>query len=203
MIEIRKNGEQIALTERLNYIYQHEDGFFVLCGEQEAQGVAVDGTPYHLWGKPGMEDFETVIVTRKDAGEIVQDARTINGITFVTLAESGSIDDVTAGEHTALFTRWEYPVRYEQGQLRQYGGKLYRCLQGHTSQEDWTPEAAASLWANVSDPAEEWPAWSQPVGAHDAYDRGARVSHANKRWTSSVDANVWEPGVYGWTEEST
>lgn len=42
--------------------------------------------------------------------------------------------------------------------------------------------------------------WVQPTGAHDAYAQGAKVSHNGKKWTSDIAANVWEPGVYGWTE---
>ena len=49
---------------------------------------------------------------------------------------------------------------------------------------------------------EEWPAWVQPTGAHDAYAKGAKVSHNDKHWISEVDDNTWEPGVYGWTEVS-
>ena len=44
----------------------------------------------------------------------------------------------------------------------------------------------------------KYPAWVQPLGAHDAYPIDSRVSHKGKRWTSTVDNNVWEPGVYGW-----
>ena len=73
---------------------------------------------------------------------------------------------------------------------------------GHTSQTGWEPPTAASLWSITSDPAEEWPEWSQPLGAHDAYAAGAKVSHNGKHWTSDLDGNVWEPGVYGWTEAS-
>lgn len=62
---------------------------------------------------------------------------------------------------------------------------------------------AASLWSVAADPAEEWPEWSQPVGAHDAYAAGDKVSHNDKKWKSTCDGNVWEPGVYGWTEETT
>ena len=51
-----------------------------------------------------------------------------------------------------------------------------------------------------ADPAEEWPEWSQPVGAHDAYNAGDKVSHNGKHWTSAMDGNVWEPGTYGWDE---
>lgn len=93
-----------------------------------------------------------------------------------------------------------YPITYKTGNIRKYGSQLYRCLQDHTSQADWTPDVASSLWKATADPAEEWPAWSQPQGAHDAYAKGAKVSHSDKHWTSNVDNNVWEPGVYGWTE---
>ena len=47
---------------------------------------------------------------------------------------------------------------------------------------------------------DEWPVWVQPIGASDAYNKGDKVSHNEKNWISDVDANVWEPGVYGWTE---
>lgn len=121
-------------------------------------------------------------------------------IAFVVLAEGGQIDDVTASEQSMLFAAWVPGVAYTVGNLRQHGGTLYRCVQAHTSQEGWEPDKATSLWAVTSDPAEEWPAWSAPVGAHDAYAAGAKVSHGGKHWTSDVDGNVWEPGVYGWTE---
>ena len=89
---------------------------------------------------------------------------------------------------------------YKAGAIRLHAGRLYRCVQAHTSQENWTPDAAASLWAEIADPSEEWPKWAQPIGAHDAYSAGAKVSHSEKKWTSDLDNNVWEPGVYGWTE---
>lgn len=127
-------------------------------------------------------------------------AQSAAAITFVTLCETGTIDAVTASEHTELFSPWAYPVDYKTGSIREHGGKLYRCLQDHTSQATWTPDAAPSLWVGISDSAEEWPAWSQPVGSTDAYAKGAKVSHNGKHWTSDIDANVWEPGVYGWTE---
>ena len=48
--------------------------------------------------------------------------------------------------------------------------------------------------------AEELDAWVQPTGAQDAYDVGAKVTHATKDWFSTTPANVWEPGVFGWQE---
>lgn len=116
-------------------------------------------------------------------------------IAFVALAESGQLDDVTASEQSMLFAEWVPGVAYAVGQLRQHNEKLYRCVQAHTSQAGWEPDAATSLWALTSDPAVEWPEWSQPIGAHDAYAKDAKVSHSGKHYISVVDGNVWEPGV--------
>lgn len=91
-----------------------------------------------------------------------------------------------------------YP--YFGGEKVTYLGKYYRCIQNHTSQEDWAPAFAVSLWVPIADPAEEWPEWKQPSGAHDAYQKGDKVSHNDKHWISDIDANAYEPGVYGWSE---
>ena len=77
----------------------------------------------------------------------------------------------------ALFPEWAYPTAYKTGQYRTFKGKLYRCLQDHTSQASWEPSYTTSLWVKASDPSEEWPAWSQPLGAHDSYAKGAKVTH--------------------------
>lgn len=138
--------------------------------------------------------------TNAELANSLASVQSASAITFVALCEVGTLDVVTASEHAELFAPWAYPIAYTVGQLRCYNGKLYKCVQAHTSQADWTPDTSASLWSVAADPAEEWPAWSQPVGAHDAYAKGARVRHNGKHWTSNVDSNVWEPGVYGWTE---
>ena len=108
--------------------------------------------------------------------------------------------DADAYSVPELFPMWKTEHEYQTGDRVQYDGKLYKCLQGHTSQADWTPDTAVSLWVEVADPAIEFPEWKQPTGAHDAYMTGDKVSHNEKHWTSDYDANIWEPGVYGWTE---
>ena len=99
-----------------------------------------------------------------------------------------------------LFMPWQSATTYLAGDRVRYGNLLYRCLQAHTSQDDWAPDVAVSLWVRIDDPAIEWPEWRQPAGAHDAYPLGAQVSHVGKRWVSDIDGNVWEPGVSGWSE---
>ena len=125
----------------------------------------------------------------------------VTAIAFVVLAEKGDIDEVTATEHIDVFAEWEPNVSYTIGALRTYDSVLYKCVQAHTSQADWTPPATPALWVKAGNPADEWPEWSQPIGAHDAYAAGDKVSHNSNHWISDVDANVWEPGVYGWTED--
>lgn len=121
-------------------------------------------------------------------------------IAFVIMAEAGQIDDVTAAENPGQFSPWAYPVKYSAGNIRRHGEALFRCVQDHTSEATWAPPDAPSLWTQIGDPTEEWPAWSQPIGAHDAYSAGDKVSHGGKHWISDSDGNVWEPGVFGWTE---
>ena len=136
--------------------------------------------------------------------EIDQNTLTAN-IVFVKLAENGTIDEVTATEHLSVFSPWVENMSYIVGDLRVYPAegedkKLYKCVQAHTSQADWTPDKVQALWTRVGDPTEEWPEWSQPVGASDAYMNGDKVSYQDKHWISIVDNNVWTPGVYGWQE---
>ena len=109
-----------------------------------------------------------------------------------------SMPDETALTGVELFPPWSVGKSYATGDRLQYEGTLYKCVQAHTSQADWTPPATPALWTAVS--IDEYPAWVQPTGAHDAYGKGDKVTHSGKHWTSDVDNNTWEPGVYGWTE---
>ncbi len=91
-------------------------------------------------------------------------------------------------------------MQYLTGMLVQYDGNLYRVIQPHNSQPNWTPDKVPALFVRVS--VEEFPEWVQPTGAHDAYMKGAKVSRNSKHWISDVDNNIREPGVYGWSEET-
>ena len=107
------------------------------------------------------------------------------------------LDDEQAESVTDLFPLWEPDTAYAVGDRRRYNDLLYRCVQGHTSQAGWEPPAVPALWVRTS--TEEWPEWIQPTGAHDAYAKGDKVTHNGQHWTSDLDGNIWEPGVYGWS----
>ena len=113
---------------------------------------------------------------------------------------SASLDDSDALEGVELFDEWAVDTKYAKDKRLRYEGILYKVLQEHTSQEDWTPDKAVSLFVRVDDPSIEFPEWRQPTGAHDAYAEGAKVSHNGKHWISTIPANAYEPGVYGWDE---
>lgn len=116
---------------------------------------------------------------------------------FIELMSTNATDE-EALDNILAFPKWEVGREYVQGERIRYEDVLYKVLQNHTSQADWTPDTAVSLYVRVS--IEEWPEWVQPTGAHDAYNMGDKVSHNEKHWESLIDANTYEPGVYGWEE---
>lgn len=116
-----------------------------------------------------------------------------------------------------------YPYVYNMGiyegmLVRDDDGVLYRSITGTQERPTellYHPKDVPALLEKVEEevleepenpnpgepqPDEEYPEWVRPTGAHDAYAQGAKVSHNGKKWTSNVENNVWEPGVYGWTE---
>lgn len=117
-------------------------------------------------------------------------------------AAGAMLTDEQALQVTALFPLWNPRATYAVGDRVRYAGNLYRCLQPHTAQETWNPADAPSIWAKVlTDPSGGVLPWVQPDSTNP-YSKGDRVTHNGKTWISDVDGNVWEPGVYGWSQES-
>mgnify|MGYP000158195190 CR=1 FL=1 len=109
--------------------------------------------------------------------------------------QAQTVPDDQAIEVQALFPTWAPDRGYTAGFRAQYNGTLYKCLQSHTSQSDWTPDASPSLWAKVLIPDPTViPAWEQPDSTNP-YSKGDKVTHNGKTWISLVDNNVWEPGA--------
>ena len=88
---------------------------------------------------------------------------------------------------------------YEKGDTFLYNNQLFKVVQPHTSAIEWNPETTPALYTKIV--AEGVIAeWVQPAGSQDAYPLGAKVTHNGFTWESTVNANVWEPGVYGWVK---
>lgn len=113
---------------------------------------------------------------------------------------SASLTDEDALDGIELFPVWTVGIDYAADIRVRYEDKLYRCVQAHTSQAGWEPPAVPALWTEVAKPG-EIPVWKQPTGAQDAYMTGDKVHYPTADdpvYVSTVDNNVWEPGVYGW-----
>lgn len=156
--------------------------------------------------------------TPEEIAEMAKDAEAASKVIVQMSAEEvlrylapklvDDVPDETAIHMVAYFPLWEDRLNKENpynpgtdillGERLSYADKLWKCITAHKAQLSWTPDTAVSLFVEVS--ADEWPLWIQPKGSADAYPLGAHVSWADKHWESVVDNNVWEPGVYGWTE---
>ena len=111
---------------------------------------------------------------------------------LVTLRNSAA--DEQALKASALYPKWKVGTDYQKDERVLYNDILYKVLTDHTSQTDWTPDTVPSLFAKVLIPDKNViPEWEQPESTNP-YSKG------DKTWRSTIDGNVWEPGVYGWEE---
>lgn len=107
---------------------------------------------------------------------------------------------------------------YQVGDKISYNGHVYECILANNV---WAPDAYPPGWKLLDEEVvkpepepgtgpeepeepseEEYPAFVQPTGAHDAYHLGDRVSYNGKNYESLIEGNVWAPDVYpaGWKE---
>ena len=107
------------------------------------------------------------------------------------------MSDEAALDSIELMAPWKIEEYVNAGERRRFNGALYRCIQAHTTQADWTPDITPALWVVVS--IEEYPEWVQPTGAHDAYNIGDKVTYKGNHYVCDINGNVYAPDVSGWT----
>ena len=129
---------------------------------------------------------------------LVEKARELRNILEKAITDAQRLTDAEAITATCLHPKWSgNGVQYTAGQRVQDDGVLYTVLQAHTSQPDWKPADAPSLFAKVLIPDPSIvPEWEQPDSTNP-YMKGDKVKHNGKTWVSLIDNNVWEPGVTG------
>lgn len=133
---------------------------------------------------------------------VIEEARKLRRL-IESMAEN--LDDETAEENVNVFPKWQEGVLYEVGYKVRYNDVLYKVIQEHTSQSDWTPDVAVSLFArNHSQPdeggeEEEFPEWVQPT-AENPYMTGDKVTFNGEHYICLIDNCVWSPTDYpqGW-----
>ena len=117
---------------------------------------------------------------------------------------AASLTDEKAMEVATIYDPWEEGKAYAVGEFVTHGEnsvgdpQLYKVVQTHTSQADWKPDMTPALYVAIGLDKEGYPVWSQPTGAHDAYNKGDIVRYDDTLWVSELDGNVWVPGVSWW-----
>lgn len=119
---------------------------------------------------------------------------------------AASLTDEKAMEVATIYDPWQAGKAYAVGEYLTYGEngvgdpQLYKVVQAHTAQADWTPDATPALYAAIGLDASGYPVWSQPTGAHDAYNTGDIVNYNGTLYQSTIDGNVYSPEAYpdGW-----
>ena len=106
-----------------------------------------------------------------------------------------------AMEIATVYDAWQVGKAYTVGEYLTYGTnavgdpQLYKVVQAHTSQADWTPDMVASLYDPIGLDADGYPVWSQPSGAHDAYNIGDIVDYNGVLYESKINGNTITPGT--------
>lgn len=105
-----------------------------------------------------------------------------------------------------LWPEWSETAHYAVDDIVRHGTHLYRCEQEHDSQASWTPDASPSLWSAIDLADDGIEVWTQPTGAHNAYNTGDKVHYPDAGgdvYESTIDGNVWAPDAYpqGWQLE--
>ena len=139
-------------------------------------------------------------------------SKEVSALTFVILAQSEMVDDVTITENAELFLEWDKYFRTDKrGVIVREKVKdswvLFRNIHpiiDASQNVQPSKDTKGTMWTRIGDVGDEWPLWSQPHGAHDAYPPGAQVTHNGERWINThIGYNSWEPGVFGWTKQQT
>lgn len=121
---------------------------------------------------------------------------------------ASSLTDEQAMEVACVYDHWKVGKSYTVGEFITYGEnavgdpQLYKVVQAHTSQADWTPDKTASLFTPIGLDENGYPVWSQPTGSHDAYNKGDIVDYNGTLYQSLIDGNTYSPDAYlaGWAK---
>ena len=119
---------------------------------------------------------------------------------------AASLTDEQALEVATIYDPYAIDKAYVVGEYLIYGTnatgdpQLYKVVQAHTSQADWTPDTTPSLYEPIGLNSEGYPVWSKPSGAHDAYNTGDIVDYNGTLYKSLIDGNIYSPAEYpaGW-----
>lgn len=119
-------------------------------------------------------------------------------ISAVKAMLSSSVENLTDEEAlqvAVLYPTWISKVgeQVNVGERYWYDGKLYKVVQSHVVQDDWTPDSSTSLFVEVT--IEEWPEFVIPSSANP-YMAGDKITFDGQHYICVMDNTVWSPSEY-------
>ena len=218
MFKIIKENKVLGIVSNPTWVRMQENACYGLTIEDNAQGIALNGTVYHVNGKPDLNGAETVSIEEVDDGIYANsltallpdpnDLRNSEQFRKAVQMFAGSLDEDSAMVVATIYDPYQVDHAYAVGDYFTYGvnnvddPQLYKVVQAHTSQEDWKPDLLPALYTPIGLTPAGYPVWTQPTGVHDAYSKGDIVSYNEKLYRSLIDENTWSPDAYpaGWEE---
>lgn len=166
-------------TQYCNFIGYKDTGYYI-CYQYELEDI----------------EFSEAEIQNKEA----QKAMEMLNMDFQ--AQVQTLSDEQALQVQSVFPVWQTDVDYVVDFKVRHNDILYKVLQAHHSQSDWTPDVAVSLFAKVLvGQDEEILEWVQPDSTNP-YMTGNKVIYNGVVYECVIDNNIWSPEDYpeGWKE---
>lgn len=180
-IEVEQEDEAFIVSKMQGYYIKFEDGMNKLKFDENR--------------------YNEFIKEQQKQESITKGEQLKQELTEKTVLNNASDEDAYVMRY--LYDEWSGDgAEYKANDRLMYNDIFYKVLQDHTSQLDWTPDTATSLYVEIADPSNEYPEFKQPTGSHDAYAKGSKVTFEGKHYISLIEANVYSPTAYpaGWQE---
>jgi len=144
------------------------------------QPSLVDGEWVQQWQVVDYTTEEIAAQQRqKDIAETTDPSKLTASLEVLTKALVGtntldSLSDEELDAVSNLYRGWVVGEQVTVDDLRKYNGVLWKCIQAHTTQIDWTPDVVPALWVRYREPSggvQEWIAGEQvAVGDQRTYE---------------------------------
>lgn len=149
-------------------------------------------------------DYEDVVDRINEADNARRDLQreqeklstaTLNAAKIIAL----TFTDEQALEVPDLYPIYEVDHAYKKDERFTYNGRLFKVNQDHTSAAQWVPyeTGTESLYTCLEMAGDGYLVWTQPTGAHNAYNTGDIVHYPtaeDQLYQSQIDGNTTVPG---------
>lgn len=149
------------------------------------------------WSVRDKTEAELIAEKEAEANEADQ-TFSVDEVKKLLRMRADSLTESELYQFPSVYPAWKPGIAVQMNEKYQHGGKLYKVVQAHTTQLNWSPDIVPALFT-VYNPPEIIPVWVQPTGAHDVYMKGDKVCFPTANdpvYESIIDNNSWSPTAY-------